>query len=103
MVASNTGVSTPTKIYVVAAADHQDAETILGGGTINDDAPVYVIVMTGGPFTAPNPPPGTPAVQSNVLTVTVDAATYRISDIGFVNAAPDLSTIALATVDLSTK
>jgi hypothetical protein len=102
-IASNAGVSSPMKMYVVATADHQNAETILSGAIINDHAPVYVVVMTGGPFTAPNPPPGVPAVQSHVLTVTVDAATYRVTDIGFVNAEPDLSKIALVTVDPSSK
>jgi hypothetical protein len=102
-IASNAGVSSPTKMYVVAVADHQDAETILSGAIINDHAPVYVIVMTGGSFTAPKAPPGVPAVQSNVLTVTVDAATARVTDIGFVNVEPDLSKIALVTVELSSK
>jgi hypothetical protein len=102
-IASSTGVSSPMKMYVVAAGDHQDAETILSGAIINDHAPVYVIVMTGGPFTAQKSPPGVPAVQSNVLTVTVDAATNRVTDIGFVNMEPDLSKIALVTVDLSSK
>jgi hypothetical protein len=101
--ASNAGVSSPMKMYVVAAADHQDAETILSGDTINDHSPVYVIVMIGGPFTARSHPPGVPAVESNVLTVTVDAATYRVTDLGFVNVEPDLSKIALVTVDLSSK
>jgi hypothetical protein len=40
------------KMYAVAVADHQDAETALGGGNINDHASVYVVVMSGGTFIA---------------------------------------------------
>ena len=76
---------------VVAAADHQEAEAILSGATINDHAPVYVITITGGPFTALSHPPDAPAPQGNVLTLTIDAATHSLTDIGFVDAAPDLS------------
>ncbi len=101
-VSSAAGVSSPTTMRAVAASDHQAAQTILSGAIINDHAPVYVIKMTGGPFTATQHPPGAPAPQGNVLTVTVDAATYRVTDIGYVTAEPDLSQIGALTVDLST-
>jgi len=100
-VSSAAGVSSPTTMRAAAASDHQAAQTILSGAIINDHAPVYVIKMTGGPFTATQHPPGAPAPQGNVLTVTVDAATYRVTDIGYVTVEPDLSQIGALAVDLS--
>jgi hypothetical protein len=98
--ASTAGVSSPTAIYAVAASDHQAAEFILSGAIVYDHAPVYVIKVTGGPFTALQHPPGQPAHQSSVLTVTIDATTHRITDVGFVNAEPDLSQIGSVTAQL---
>jgi hypothetical protein len=98
--ASGAGVSAPKKMYVVAASDHQDAQTILSGANINDHASVFVIVMTGGPFTAHEHPPGAPEFQGTVLTETIDATTFRVTDVGFFQVEPDLSKIALATLDL---
>jgi hypothetical protein len=97
------GVSSPDRMYAVAAADHQDAETILSGANINDHAAVYVIVMSGGSFTALDHPPGVPPFQGTVLTATIEAATFRVTDVGIVNVEPDLSKIALGTVVLGTK
>jgi len=95
------GVSSPKTMHVVAASDRQTAESILSGAIIYDRAPVYVIKMTGGPFTATQHPPGVAAPQGNVLTLTLDAATHRVTDVGFVNVEPDLSQIGPLTVDLS--
>jgi hypothetical protein len=78
------------------AADHQAAQTVLSGANVNDHAPVVVIKMTGGPFTATHHPPGVAAPQGNVLTLTVEAATYRITDIGYADVEPDLSQIGPA-------
>ena len=98
------GISSPRTMIAVASPDHQAAEQIISGAIIYDHAPVYVIVMTGGRFTANMAPPGVPAPQGDVLTLTVDAATYRVTDIGIVNAEPDLSKIASGNpVDLSVK
>ena len=80
--ASRSGVSAPEKMHAVGVADHQTAATVIGGAVIKDHAPVYVIKMTGGPFTASQHPPGVAAPQGNVLVLTVDAATYRVTDIG---------------------
>jgi hypothetical protein len=100
-IAEKAGVSSPMRMYVVAVADHQEAETVLSGDTIYDHSPVYVIVMIGGPFTSTHPaPPGQPSPQGNVLTVTVNAATYDVTDLGFVNIEPDLSKVASDTVTL---
>lgn len=99
-VSSASGSSSPATMRAVAASDHQAAETILSGAIINDHAPVYVIKMTGGPFTASQHPPGAAAPQGNVLTVTVDATTYRVTDVGYVNVEPDLTQIGALTVDL---
>jgi hypothetical protein len=99
-IAASRGVAKPAKIHVVAAADHQVAETLLSGAIINDNAPVYVIKMTGGRFTAPGAPSGVEAPQGNVLTVTIDAATHRVTDIGLTEQEPDLSQLG-SIVDLS--
>jgi hypothetical protein len=98
---ARTGVSSPKTIHAVAASDHQAAEAVLSGATIPDHAPVYVIKMTGGAFVAASQSPGGSAPQGNVLTLTIDAATYRLTDIGFVDVEPDLSQIGAVTADLS--
>ena len=100
-VASWSGVSSPTTMRVVSASDHQDAATVLSGAIVNDHTPVYVITMTGGPFTANHHPPGAPAPQGNVLTLTLDAATLRVTDIGYVDAEPNLSLIGQAPMNLA--
>jgi hypothetical protein len=99
-VSSRAGVASPTTVHAVAAGDRQWAESILSGAIIPDHSPVYVIKMTGGPFTAPQHPPGAPAPQGNVLTITVDVATNHVMDIGYVNAEPDLSQFGSPSVDL---
>jgi len=98
--ASAAGVSSPNKVTVVAHSDHQAAEYLLCGAIINDHAPVYVIKVTGGPFTATRHPAGQPAPQGSFLTLTVDAATHLITDRGYVNVEPDLSKIGSVAVDL---
>jgi hypothetical protein len=100
-VSSGAGVPSPQTMQAVAASDHQTAEFILCGAIVNDHAPVYVIKMTGGPFTATHHPPRGAAPQGSVLTVTVDAATHRVTDVGYVNVEPDLTQIGSLTVDLS--
>jgi hypothetical protein len=86
---------------VVAAADHQVAEQLLSGATVYDHSPVYIVTMTGGPFTAVRHPKGVPAPQGNVLTLTIDAATHRIADVGYVDAEPDLKQLASVSVNLA--
>jgi len=98
---SSSGAPSPTKMYAVAVSDHQVAETALGGGTIYDHAPVFVIVVTGGTFTAGHAPYGVSPPEGHVLTLTVDAATYDVTDVGIGNVEPDLSEVASARVDLS--
>jgi hypothetical protein len=98
--ASAAGVSSPSTITAVAASDHQAAEFILCGAVINDHAPVYVIKMAGGPFTATQHPGGQPAPQGSFLTLTVDATTHRVTDSGYVNVEPDLSKIGSVAVNL---
>lgn len=99
-VSTYAGVPSPTSMYAVSVSDHQAAETALSGAIINDHVPVFVIVMTGGPFTAMEAPPGVAFPQGDVLTATVNAATYEITDVGIVNEEPDLSKVASDTVDL---
>jgi hypothetical protein len=97
--ASSDGAGSPTKMYAVAVSDHQVAETALSGAIIFDHAPVYVIVITGGPFTARSAPLGAPLPQGTVLTLTLDAATFEVTDVGIVNVEPDLSGVASDRVD----
>jgi hypothetical protein len=95
------GASPPTSMYAVAVSDHQAAETVLSGAIIFDHAPVFVIVIIGGPFTGRSAPPGVPLPVGTVLTLTVDAASYEITDAGIGDVEPDLSKVASAFVDLS--
>jgi hypothetical protein len=94
------GVSSPATMVAVAASDHQAAQSVVSGAVINDHSPVYVVEMTGGPFTARTSPPGTAAPKGNVLTITVDAVTYRLTDVGFHPVAPNLSQIDPVVVNL---
>lgn len=100
-VSSVAGVTAPATMRVVVGADNQAAEKILSGARINDHGPVFVITMTGGPFTSVHHPPGVPAPQGDVLTLTVDAATHRVTHIGFVNAEPDLDQIGPGAINLA--
>jgi hypothetical protein len=95
------GASPPQTMIATASPDHQAAEKIISGDIVNDHAPVYVIEITGGPFTARSSPSGVPAPQGNVLTITVDARTYRVMDAGITNDAPDLTQIGSVVVDLA--
>jgi hypothetical protein len=95
------GVPQPRSVYAVAASDHQAAETLLSGAVINDHSPVFVIVMTGGPFTRTSHPPGAKPPTGNVMRLTVDAQSYRVTDIGLISDAPDLSQIDSNVVDLT--
>ena len=97
---SRAGVSSPATMRAVAASDHQAAQDVVSGAIVNDHAPVYVVAMTGGPFTASHHPPGVAAPQGDVLTVTVDARTFRVTDVGIHSAAPDLTAIDSKAVDL---
>ena len=93
------GASSPTSMYAVAVSDHQAAETALSGGTIYDHAPVFVIVIIGGPFTGRSAPAGVPLPEGTVLTLTVDAASYEVTDVGIGDVEPDLSKVASASVE----
>jgi hypothetical protein len=100
-VSSMAGVSSPATIQAVAASDRQTAAFVLSGATIQDHAPVYVVKVKGGPFTSPRHPPGATAPQHAFLTVTIDAATKRLTDIGYVDVEPDLTQIGSSVVDLA--
>ncbi len=101
-VSSMAGVTSPTTIQAVAAHDRQAAASILSGANIEDHTPVYVIKVTGGPFTASRRAPGQAARQFAFLTVTVDAATKHLTDVGYVDDEPDLTRIGSSVVDLTT-
>ena len=100
--ASQAGVSSPKTMHAVAASDHQQAESLISGAIVDGNDPVYVVQMTGGPFTAWHHPPHVEAPQGDVLTLTIDAATHEVLDIGFDALAPDLTAIDSVLVDLLT-
>lgn len=97
---SLTGVPSPTKVHVVYASDHQAAETVLSGAVINDHAPVYVIEMTGGTFTAMSHPSGVAPAKGSVFTMTIDARTHRLTGIGIVNVEPDMSQVGAGSPEI---
>jgi hypothetical protein len=99
--ASAHGVSAPATMRVVVGADKQAATKITSGSLVNDRGPVFVITMTGGPFTARRHPPGVPAPQGNAMILTIDAATHRLTHMGIVDAEPDLSQIGAAAMSLA--
>jgi hypothetical protein len=100
--AARSGAATAQlSMAAVAAGDHQAAATVISGDIVNEHQPVYVVVMTGATFTAPMHPPGVEAPRSNVLTITYDAATLRVTDFSYTMAAPDLKRIdSVDAVDL---
>jgi hypothetical protein len=100
-ISSIAGVPAPPTMYAVAVSDHQVAETAISGAIIYDHAPVFVIVMTGGRFTSIEAPPGGAPAEGSALTATVNAATYDVTDVSILHVEPDLSRIALDTVDLN--
>jgi hypothetical protein len=99
-IAKRAGVESPASMVAVAAADHQAAEAVVSGAVIDDHAPVYVVQMTGGTFTAIRHPRGRPVPAGNVLTITFDATTFLVTDVGYDSIAPDLTKIDARTVDL---
>jgi hypothetical protein len=98
---SAAGVSTPTRILATAAADHQAAQFAVSGSIVNDHAPVYVMQLEGGPFTARRHAPHAAPPQAQYLLVTVDAATHRITDVGYVNTKQDLTAIGTSATDIT--
>jgi hypothetical protein len=100
---SANGVPSPKTMIAVYSPDHQAAEKSISGDIINDHVPVYVIEVTGGLFTDKNAsiPPGGSPPQGNALTLTVDAQTYRVTDFGLTQNAPDLTQISRDVVNLA--
>lgn len=98
--ASLAGVVSPHVMLAVAAIDHQAAANLVSGSIIDDHSPVYVVQMTGGPFIVPDHPRGVPAPQGDVMTVTVDAHTYDVTDVSYTATAPDLRQIDPDAIDL---
>jgi hypothetical protein len=92
---SANGVSSPKTIEAVASPDRQAAEKVVSGDIVNDHVAVYVVEVTGGTFTdnTASTPPGAPAPSGSVLTFTVDAQSFRVTDFGLTNTAPDLTKI----------
>lgn len=100
---SANGVPSPKTMIAVYSPDHQAAEEILSGDIVNDHVPVYVVEVTGGPFTcnACSYPPGASAPQGNALTITVNAQTFQVTDFGISPNVPDLTQISPDVVNLA--
>src|SRR5262249_30614174 len=81
--ATHAGVPSPQTLRAVAATDHQAAVSFVSGAVIADHIPVYVVQMTGGPFTSPRRPPHAEAARGEVLTVIFDAVTHQVTDVGY--------------------
>jgi hypothetical protein len=92
---SANGVSSPKTIEAVASPDHQAAEKVVSGDIVNDHVAVYVVEVTGGTFTnnTASTPPGVPAPSGSVLTLTVNAQSFSVTDFGLTDTAPDLTQI----------
>lgn len=86
--ATQLGVDRPATMVAVAAVDHAAAEEAISGAQLDEHDPVFVVQVTGGQFTALRHPPNQPAPSGNVLTVTYDAKTLQVLDVGLDEVAP---------------
>jgi hypothetical protein len=100
-VSAGHGVIAPATIHAVSASDHQAAESVISGAEVDDHAPVLVVQAIGGVFTADHAPPGVAAPTGSVLTVSYDATTLAITDVGLDADAPDLAKIDADVIDLT--
>src|SRR5580698_2581238 len=100
---SANGVPSPKTMIAVYSPDDQAAQEIISGDIVNDYVPVYVIEMTGGPFTCSgcSGPPGASPPQGNALTITVNARTFQVTDFGITPNVPDLTKISPDVVNLA--
>jgi hypothetical protein len=100
---SANGVPSPKTMIAAYSADHQAAEKIISGDIVYDHVPVYVVEVTGGPFTdnTASVPPGATPPQGNALTLTVNAQTYQVTDFGLTPNVPDLTQISPDVVNLA--
>ena len=91
------GVEVPLTMRATSVADWQAAQTTLSGAFVNDHAPVFVVQMTGH-FTSFLKPPGADAPTGDVMTVTVNAQTMQVTDIGYHKTAeaPDMANMGSA-------
>lgn len=94
------GVASPRTMIAVASPDHQLAEQLVSGDIVYDHVPVYVVAMSGGPFTALEAPNGAQPFQGDYLTLTINAQTFVGTDAGITRDPPDLTLISAHVVDL---
>lgn len=105
--AAASGDATPSLIQHVAATRQLATDVGQGGDVVNSSTPSYLVVVQGSftmqvpvpplPPTIPKPAPRT--VTYSVMTLVVDAATGQITDNGFANAYPNLTSIGPVTTD----
>ena len=99
-IAKQLGVDHPSSMTAVGVADHAIAEAAISGAELEEHDPVFVVQISGGTFTALRHPPGQAAPTGNVLTVTYDAKTLQVLDVGLDGKAPDLAPLG-QRVDLA--
>jgi hypothetical protein len=97
------GVRSPKTMLAVYSPDHQAAEKTISADIVNDHVPVYVIEVTGGPFTCNScsVPPGASPPQGNAITLTLNAQTFQVTDSGITSNVPDLTQINSDVVNLA--
>jgi hypothetical protein len=97
------GVPSPKTMIAVYSPDDEVAQKILTGDIVNDQVAVYVIEVTGGPFTCQScsTPSGASPPQGNALTITVNAQTFQTTDFGITSNVPDLTQISPDVVNLA--
>ena len=100
---SANGVPSPKTMIAVYSPDDQAAQEIISGEIVNDHVPVYVIEVTGGPFTCNScsVPPGASPPHGNALTITVNAQSFQGTDFGITPNVPDLTQISPDVVNLA--
>jgi hypothetical protein len=100
---SANGVPAPKTMIAVYSPDDEAVQEIISGDIVNDHLPVYVIEVTGGPFTCNScsVPPGASPPQGDALTITVNAQTFQVTDFGITPNVPDLTKISPDVVNLA--
>jgi hypothetical protein len=72
-----------TRVHVVRST-RATANKIATGAVVNDDRPVWVLLITGGPFTCPHSGPSNASLPpASDQIIFLDASTFEPTDGGF--------------------
>jgi len=80
----------PSSIVYVQGG-HEEAERIASGDVVYDDAPVYLVVLTGDFVAEHSGPPGATTTSGHVAHLTVGRDSHDVLDTGIGERLPDLS------------